>query len=71
MLITNDATMGMKKLMKNQAIRATGASPLFRHFTTTKDLINTYSSCTGIIGSIVSSFDCEESDETDEKQTEE
>eukprot|EP00957_Ditylum_brightwellii_P063338 4807472-Ditylum_brightwellii.AAC.1 len=44
----NDATMDMNKLLTNPAIHATEASPFFWHFATTNELINTYSSYTGM-----------------------
>ena len=67
--IINDATMDMKKIITNPAIHATGASPFFRHFATTKELINTYSSYTGMVDSVDSSCNSKETDDADEKQS--
>eukprot|EP00957_Ditylum_brightwellii_P074711 5678760-Ditylum_brightwellii.AAC.1 len=42
----------------------------FWNFATTKELINTYSSYTGLVDNVDSSCDSEESNDADEKQAE-
>eukprot|EP00957_Ditylum_brightwellii_P183910 14008559-Ditylum_brightwellii.AAC.1 len=68
--IISDVTMDINKLMTNPTIHATGASPFFWYFATTKELINTYSSYTGMVDSMDLSCDSEESYNADEKQAE-
>eukprot|EP00957_Ditylum_brightwellii_P119291 9100794-Ditylum_brightwellii.AAC.1 len=70
LVIINDATRDMHKLLSNSAIQATGASPFCWHFASTSELINAYSSYTGAVDNVDLNCHPDKPNDVAEKQAE-